>query len=67
MPRFNVMLTVTVPVSAAIEVEAPNERAAIVKATRVVMESRDYQILDFDGNPVETLKRDIAVDGVESA
>jgi hypothetical protein len=67
MPRFNVMLTITAPVSTSIEVNAPNARTAAAKAVQHVLESPDYRILDFDGNSIDILKDDVTVDEVEPA
>lgn len=67
MPKFNVYATITVPISVCLGVEAENEEAASAAARKKIVEDKDYTVRDFDGNQVDFIEKDIAIDNVEAA
>lgn len=65
MSKYMVYLTIMVPMAASIEVDADNEDEAHAKAKKAVIESRDYEPIDFDGNNIDIIETDITIDEVE--
>lgn len=62
--RFSVHTTITVPISAVLEVEAADAKEAVEKAKSDICEN--HRPLDYDGNSIEIMREtDIVIDAVE--
>jgi len=67
--KFRVYMTVTVPISTMIEVEADpvgeDVQAVADAAIQKLLNNPAYRVLDFDGNKVAYTETDIQVDNIE--
>lgn len=62
MKTYRVALTVMVPISAVIEIDAAGQVSAVNKAIKQVCKQRVH---DFDGNCVDFNEGDVDIDFVE--
>jgi hypothetical protein len=62
---FRVALTITVPISTVLEIEANDEKEAMDAVIEKVCVDAEYCIHDFDGNEQDTTADDVEIDSVE--
>lgn len=65
--KYRISGSVIVPVSYSIEVEATSAEAAEVLVREQLLTSREYRVLDFDGNSIDFGDDDIEVDEVSDS
>lgn len=64
LKTFRVSGSVIVPVGYSIEVKASSEEDAEVRVRDLLLTSKSYRVLDFDGNSIDFSDDDIEVDEI---